>query len=173
MKAAATNGSTGAPSEPAQGAADAPQPIGIVRSYDDLRRIVAEHCDRLGMTRAELDIEAGIADGHAAKLLARRARKKLGMVTLGRVMAAVGLVLQVAIDPDAQAPPQARPAHTPRSHWRDQRGSAWGKRLAARRALALSAEQRSEIARKAARARWQRRPAEGNSLAPTDADAPK
>lgn len=134
----------------------APLPIGAVRSYDDLRRIVAEHCARLGMTRAELDVEAGIADGHAAKLLARRARKKLGFVTLGRVMAAVGLVLQVAIDPEAQASPSARRARTLRSHWRRQRGPAWGKRMAARRALALSAEQRSEIARKAAQARWSR-----------------
>jgi hypothetical protein len=134
----------------------APLPIGTARSYDDLRRIVASWCDHIGMTRAELDVAAGIADGHAAKLLARRARKKLGMVTLGRVMAAVGLVLQVAIDPAAQAPSQACAARAPRNHWRRQRGSAWGKRLAARRALALTAEQRSAIAHKAAQARWSR-----------------
>jgi hypothetical protein len=138
---------------------DAAAPIATVHSYDDLRRIVAEHCARLGMTRAELDVAAGIADGHAAKLLARRATKKLGIVTLGRIMAAVGLVLQVAIDPEAQASPQAGSARTPRSHWRHQRGSAWGKRFAARRALKLSPERRSEIARNAALARWQRRPA--------------
>jgi hypothetical protein len=162
------------PAESAHAVAGTPQPIGTVRSYDDLRRIVAEHCARLGMTRAELDIEAGIADGHAAKLLARRARKKLGMVTLGRVMAAVGLVLQVAIDPDAQAAPQARPARAPRRHWRQQRGSSWGKRMAARRALKLSADQRSEIARNAAQARWQRQPRLNSSevlAAPTNSSA--
>ena len=87
-----------------------PRPIGTAQSYDDVRRIVAEHCASLGMSRTELDIEAGIADGNAAKALARRARKRLGWVTLGRVMAAVGLVLQVAIDPSAQASPSARPA---------------------------------------------------------------
>ena len=133
-----------------------PRPIGTARSYDDVRRIVAEHCASLGMSRTELDIEAGIADGNAAKALARRARKRLGWVTLGRVMAAVGLVLQVAIDPSAQASPSARPAREPRSHWRHQRGPAWGKRMAARRALKLTAEQRSDIARNAALARWNR-----------------
>ena len=145
------------PAESAQAPDTAPRPIATVRSYDDLRRVVAEHCASLGMSRAELDAEAGIADGHAAKLLARRARKKLGMVSLGRVMAAVGLVLQVAIDPDAQSLPQARPPREPRQHWRQKRGTGWGKRMAARRALALSAERRSEIGRIAAQARWQRK----------------
>ena len=141
----------------------APLPIGTARSYDDVRRIVAEHCASLGLSRAELDAEAGIADGNAAKALARRARKRMGWVTLGRILAATGLVLQVAIDPDAQAAPQARSARTSRQHWRRQRGSAWGKRMAARRALALSAEQRSAIARRAAKARWSR----ANKEAPT------
>jgi len=151
------------PAESTGAASVVPQPIATVHSYDDLRRVVAEHCERLGMTRAELDVEAGIADGHAAKLLARRARKKLGFVTLGRVMAAVGLVLLVAIDLDSQSSPQACPPRPPRQHWRDQRGSAWGKRMAARRALALSDERRSEIGRIAARARWQRLPSPSNS----------
>jgi hypothetical protein len=144
------------PAESTSAASVAPRPIGTARSYDDVRRIVAEHCASIGMTRAELDAEAGIADGNAAKALARRARKRLGWVTLGRVMAAVGLVLQVAIDPGAQASPSARPAREPRSHWRHQRGPAWGKRMAARRALKLTAEQRSDIARNAAQARWSR-----------------
>jgi hypothetical protein len=144
------------PAESTGAASTAARPIGTARSYDDLRRIVAEHCASIGMTRAELDIEAGIAEGNAAKALARRARKRLGWVTLGRVMAAVGLVLQVAIDPAAQALPSARSAREPRSHWRHQRGPAWGKRMAARRALKLTAEQRSDIARKAAQARWSR-----------------
>jgi hypothetical protein len=144
------------PAESTGAASVAPLPIGTARSYDDVRRLVAEHCASLGMSRAELDAEAGIADGNAAKALARRARRRLGWVTLGRVMAAVGLVLQVAVDPDAQAPPQACPPRPPRQHWRQKRGSAWGKRLAARRALKLSADRRSEIARNAAQARWSR-----------------
>jgi hypothetical protein len=142
------------PQRPAEASIAASRVLATVRSYEDLRLAVAEHCSSLGMTRAELDAEAGIADGNSAKALACRARKRLGWVTLGRVLAATGLVLLVAIDPDAQAAPQARPARSPRSHWRHKQGSAWGKRMAARRALKLSAQQRSAIGRKAALARW-------------------
>jgi hypothetical protein len=71
-------------------------------------------------------------------------------------MAAVGLVLQVAIDPAAQALPSARQARAQRQHWRQKRGTGWGRRMAARRALKLTAEQRRGIARKAAQARWSR-----------------
>ena len=146
-------------SESAHAPAVVPEAIAIVRSYTELQRAVVAWCEQIGMTRAELDVQAGLAEGHSGKLLARRARKKLGLVTRGRVMAATGLALQVVIDPDAQASPQARPAHIPRQHWRQKRGSSWGKRLAARRALALTAEQRSSIARKAAQTRWHRRQA--------------
>jgi hypothetical protein len=150
--------------EPARAVAGPLQPIATVRSYDDLRRAVADHCDRVGMSRMELDGEAGLTDGHSAKLLSARARKKLGIVTLGRVMAAAGLVLIVAIDPDAPrrdldaSKLVSRSRRYDRSkHWRRDRSSAWGKRMAALRALKLSGPERSEIARKAARARWHHR----------------
>jgi hypothetical protein len=49
-------------------------------------------------------------------------------------------------------------------HWRrDRSSSAWGKRMAALRALKLSGPQRSEIARNAALARHRRRPAPADS----------
>jgi hypothetical protein len=141
----------------------APQPIAVVRSYDDLRRAVADYCDQIGMSRMELDAEAGLTDGHAAKLLSAKARKKFGIVTLGRVMAAAGLVLQIVIDPDAQhrdldaSKLASRARRYDRTkHWRTHKGSAWGRRNAALRALKLTPEQRSEIARNAAQARWSR-----------------
>src|ERR1700722_12997759 len=92
---------TSAAVKPAQAIAVTPPPLGVAHSFDDVRRFVADHCDRVGMSRMELDGEAGLTDGHSAKLLARRARKRLGPVSLGRVLAAAGLVLIVAIDPDA------------------------------------------------------------------------
>jgi hypothetical protein len=157
--------------EPAQAVAAALQLITVVRSYDDLRRAVADHCDRVGMSRMELDGEAGLTDGHSAKLLSARARKKLGIVTLGRVMAAAGLVLIVAIDPDAPSRDLNASKLVSRSrrydrtkHWRrDRSSSAWGKRMAALRALKLSGPERSEIARNAALARHRRRPAPADS----------
>jgi hypothetical protein len=154
-----------APQESACAASNAPQPIATVRSYDDLRRAVADWCDHIGMSRAELEAEAGLADGHASKLLSAKARKRLGIVSLGRVMAAAGLVLIVAIDPESEigadhaceAACEKKPNGT--KHWRTHKGSAWGRRMAALRALKLSAPRRSEIGRIAAQARLQHRQA--------------
>jgi hypothetical protein len=136
------------------------RPIAVARSYADLRRAIADWCGQIGMTREEMDEEAGLTSGHAGKILSDKASRRLGVVTLGRVIAAAGLVLIVAVDPDA--PP--RPAKPDRKangsqvkHWRHQRGPGWGRRMAAWRALKLTPEQRSESARKAALARWQRR----------------
>lgn len=156
---------TGAAAEPAQAIAGTPPPLGVARSFDDVRRFVADHCERIAMSRAELDFEAGLTDGHSAKLLARRARKRLGPVSLGRVLAAAGLVLIVAVDPDA--PPRDFDVSTAESkrqrydrtkHWRrDRSSSAWGRRMVAMRNVKLSATRRSEIARNAAKVRHQRR----------------
>jgi hypothetical protein len=153
------------PAQPTQAAAGAMLPIATLRSYHDLRRAVADYCESVAMSRAELDFQAGLTDGHSAKLLSARARKKLGIVTLGRVLAAAGLVLILAIDPDA--PPRdfdaskavSRSQRYDRTkHWRrDRKSSAWGKRMAALRALKLSGPERSEIARHAAQARHRRR----------------
>ena len=154
------------PQKPAKGPAVAAQPIAIVRSYADLRRAVADWCDHIGMTRAGLDTEAALADGHSSKLLSARAIKKFGNVTLGRVLAATGTVLVLAQDGDA-APAYAgdasEDASEQRKHWRTNKGPAWGRRMAALRALKQSAAERSEIARKAAQARWQRRQIGSNS----------
>jgi hypothetical protein len=139
--------------------AAAPQPIAVARSYDDLRRAVADWCRQIGMTREELDDEAGLTSGHASKLLSEHAIKRFGIVTLGRVMAATGLVLIVATDPDAPPrPPQASgtPNGSVTKHWRKTRGAAWGRRMAALRALKMTPHQRTASARKAAQARWQR-----------------
>jgi hypothetical protein len=137
----------------------APLPIATVRTYDDLRRAVADWCRQIGMTREELDDEAGLTSGHSGKLLSARAVSKFGNVTLGRVLAACGLVIVVAIDPDA--PP--RPAHASGNangsvtqHWRKTRGTAWGRRMAALRALKQTSAQRSASARKAAETRWRK-----------------
>lgn len=151
--------SAGPKSAPAP--ATEPRPIAVVRSYDDLRRALRTWCDHIGMTRADLDEQAGLADGHSGKLLAPRAVRRFGNVSLGRVLAATGLMLVLAMDVDAQSSDacddacDAAGVDQP-NHWRSVKGRAWARRMAARRALKLTAEQRSEIARKAAQARWQR-----------------
>ncbi|HTC04896.1 MAG TPA: hypothetical protein VK749_15945 [Xanthobacteraceae bacterium] len=153
--------------EPTQAATAALRSIALARSYSDVQRAIADHCENIGMSRAELDHEADIAIGNSSKALARRARKRLGWVTLGRVLAAAGLVLIVAIDPDAPHRDLNASKLASRSrrydrtkHWRrDRSSSAWGKRMAALRALKLSGPERSEIARNAALARHRRRAA--------------
>jgi hypothetical protein len=146
--------------ESTQRAAGELRPIAIARSYADLRRAIADWCGQIGMTREEMDEEAGLTSGHAGKILADKASRRLGIVTLGRVIAAAGLVMVLAIDPDAPPRPAKRGSNANGSnekHWRRLRGTSWGRRMAAMRAVKLSPIQRSESARKAAQARWQRR----------------
>ena len=143
-----------------------PELLAVARSFDDIREAVRARCQGLGMTRAELDHEAGLTDGHSSKLLSRRAAKQFGRVTLGRVMAATDLVLIVAVDGKsvaqieqiiaAQQIASMSQADNKAPHWRSGKGSTWGRRMAARRALKLTAGERTAIARKAAQARWRR-----------------
>lgn len=150
----------------------APQPIAVCRRYDDLRRAIVAFCADNGITRQELDARAALADGHSAKLLAprtvRRAIRRFGNVSFGRVLEALGLEIVLQVRPDAaeavareklsnRASDNASEQKTAPQDWRRNRGSAWGRRMAARRALSQTAEQRRASARKAAQARWGRR----------------
>lgn len=132
-----------------------PRQLAVIHSYADLLRAVAAQSDARGMTHARLDSEAGLSDGHAGKLLSSRPAKRVGWVSLGRVMAALGLVL-ILVE-ECEAPPEnaSTDPSTPKPlHWRRRKGSAWGRRLAALRALSQTPEQRSASARKAALVRW-------------------
>lgn len=156
MNNAATSHSRPSIAAPAtQTLPDGVAPIAIVRSLDGLRHAIADWCEQIHMTRAQLDAEAGLADGHSSKLLARRARKRLGPVSLGRVLEAAGLLLILARDPDT--PQRASiAASTPRPRGQQRGlGSARAKRMAALRALKLTGQRRTEIARHAAQVRHQ------------------
>jgi hypothetical protein len=151
------------PAQPGQAGA-VPQPSAtLLHSYDDLRLALADYCELVGMSRMELDARASLADGNAAKALAKRTRKRLAWKTLRRVLGALGLALQLVRDPAAE--PLDLDASKPTSigngrrvkHWRNVKGRAWGRRMGFARALALTAERRSEIGRIAAQARWQRK----------------
>jgi hypothetical protein len=143
-----------------------PRLLAVVRHYNDLPRGLSARCAELGMTRIELDRRAGLADGHAGKLLAPWPSKRFGMTTLHLSLAATRTAL-ILVEDDAalaeieqllavQASSQA-PARPP--HWREHNSKrrAWASRMAALRAIKLSPARRSEIASKAARARWEKR----------------
>lgn len=93
------------PAESACAACAAPHPIALLRSHDDLRRAVRQWCAENRITRMELDARAGLADGHASKLLAIHPHKKFGSKSMWRVLAANGLTLALVVDPDRKSPP--------------------------------------------------------------------
>lgn len=148
--------------------------LGIARSYDDLHRIMRARADELEVSRLVLDETAGITAGHSSKLLAPRPMRRLGAVTMPAMLGALGLALVVVEDPEALARiarlPKRRstnvrhrdaserepmlPAEKPRGPKHPQRGSDWAQQMNARRSFRLSRRKRSEIARRAARARW-------------------
>jgi hypothetical protein len=97
-------------------------------------------------------------------MLSRIARKRMGWHTLGWVLQALGLALQLVKDQnarprdlDASNVESKRQRYDRAKHWRNVKGSAWGRRMNGMRNLKLSSTRRSEIARIAARARWQRK----------------
>jgi hypothetical protein len=87
----------------------------------------------------------------------------LAWKTLQWVLGALGLAIQLVKDPAAAPLDLDASNHTSiangrrANHWRNVKGSAWGRRMGFARALALSAERRREIATNAAHARWQRK----------------
>jgi len=139
-----------------------PRQLAVIRSYDDLHSAVRERSAEIGMTRADLDARAGLADGHAGKLLGKRQTKRLGNVTLGLVMGALRVALVMVEDSDVATPPVEHidASHNMRatsergSRWRFPKGPDFARIMAARRARKQTPEQRSAAARKAALARW-------------------
>jgi hypothetical protein len=139
-----------------------PRQLAVIRSYDDLHRGLRHRSDELRMTRADLDARAGLADGHAGKLMGKGQTKRFGNVSLGLVMGALKVVLVMVEDDDIAVPAVEHidASHTMRatprsgSRWRFPKGPDFARIMAARRALKQTPEQRSAAARKAAQARW-------------------
>lgn len=90
------------PQEPAHTPAEALRAIAFLRSHDDLRLAIRQRCAENRVTRMELDARAGLADGHANKLLAIHPHKKFGSKSMWRVLAANGLALALVNDPESQ-----------------------------------------------------------------------
>lgn len=143
-----------------------PRALAIIRTADDFRRAIREWCVVTHITRADLDARAGLADGHASKLLSPRQIKKFGFKSFPLVLAAAGLALVLVEDDEAAAALDRElvsanacddSCEPTRPHWRSVKGRTWGRRMAARRALKLTAGRRSEIASNAAQARWRQR----------------
>jgi hypothetical protein len=142
---------------------EAPRALAVVRTYDDLHAALRARSAEREMTRAELDRRAGFTDGHAGKILAPRKTKRLGQTSWPLMLGALGLVLIIAEEGEAveriektiaERRHASDDASAPTPHWRNGKGRAWGRRLAALRAIKLPPKRRREIAKRAAAARW-------------------
>jgi hypothetical protein len=75
----------------------------VVFDYQALVDACSARAMDLQISRAEIDRVAGLADGHAGKLLSGRPVKTLGMRSLGDILATLGLIIMVVEDPAAAA----------------------------------------------------------------------
>jgi hypothetical protein len=154
---------------------DAPERhLGVVRTYDDLHRLLRERAEALNVSRNVLDDAAGLQNGYTSKILSPRPTKRLGAVSMGLMLQALGVKLLAVEDEEALA--KIRPMLTPREisvgvravMRRNGRHARKNNEVSLRhlrriaptggeaRALALSPAQRRSSARKAALIRWRK-----------------
>jgi hypothetical protein len=84
---------------------DPPEPklLATVRDYDELIAAIRARRDELEVTHETIGEVAGIASGHASKLLCDPPMKRMGIISLGAVLGALGLKLIVVEDEEALA----------------------------------------------------------------------
>lgn len=141
--------------------------IAVVASYDELIDAIRTRKAELGLSDATVDSISGLAAGHTGKLLGPAQVKTLGKVSMGLLLQALGLVLVVVEDPAQTEKMRAQYAQREGHQVREgNNASPVSKRLISRvfgpfarqggiaRMRKLSAKERSDLARKAARKRW-------------------
>lgn len=124
--------------------------IGEAASYDDVRRVLRERRQALGLTHLQVDEIAGLQSGYTGKL--EIATKNYGPMSLGSMLGALGVKI-VFVPAAGKQPETAIDAKASLDNLKTVR-----KKLAAKggraRAMKLSSKERRVIARKAARAKW-------------------
>ena len=69
-----------------------------IRSMADLVEALRQRRDELDISHETIDAIAGLQSGYASKLLAPRAPRNIGYMSLGDIMGALGVGLQVVED---------------------------------------------------------------------------
>jgi hypothetical protein len=137
-----------------------PRQLAVSQTLDGIRDAIAAYCKQQRITREMLDGRAGLAVGHSGKLLGQGSTRRFGATSLRWMLTALDLELVLRKRSEEtvseQAIGQACARQQAPQDWRRNRRTR-AKRAAAFRALSLTPEQRSAIARKAAQARWQQR----------------
>jgi hypothetical protein len=138
-----------------------------VRTYSQLIEALRQRSAAIGMTREQLDAEAPLQLGYAAKLLSPTPVRALGVQTMGPVLMTLGVKLVLMEDVEALeritkcAKSAADANHTmpttrKRKRHRFPKGPEFAKMMRARGLVKQSPVERRKIARAAARARWRR-----------------
>jgi hypothetical protein len=138
--------------------------VGEFVEYDDFVQAIRNRVVDLGIHGSRFCALAGIPEGYLSKLICARPVRRIGMSSMGPLLSAMGVKLQMVEDPRGTErlrrlqprnpsyvramPADACMVLTPRMLQRIRRlgGKA--------RMAQLTAKQRSELARKAANARW-------------------
>lgn len=146
--------------------------VGIARSYDELIDALRARAEQLRISRSSLDeIMKTLPDGYASKLLGPVPVRSLGRVSLGPMIAALGLAIVLVEDEKAMAriaghvgtrdEKEALKA-TMRGRacirWEASKMGPARRKGGKNRWLGVSKAKRRELARKAAVARWVKPP---------------
>lgn len=156
-------------SEPAQ----TNEVIAVIRRHQDITEVFRLMKERLGLTNEFCDDAGGLTKGHTDKILGPTGSKGWGPTTFDLFCEMFAVEFRVHVDLEAAKRMQAVWEGRERPLYPDAKVVRISKKLldrakpfvaqemgrigAAKKMVMLSAEHRSQIARKAARARWRRR----------------
>lgn len=157
---------------------NAPAPIAEVRDYDGLVGALRARVDQLGCPYKSVEECAELADGHLGKLFGPSQVKTLGLVSVFKIMNVLGLKFVIAEHLDIEATIDEMDSHyRPRGENLRRTGvvrrhiSGDVKKLVMRemgrlggstpKRFSITARQRVQRAKKAARARWGHGPRPG------------
>jgi hypothetical protein len=80
----------------------------MISDYDELVESIRQRVDDMGMTRLELDHQAGMQEGYSGKILGPKHVKIFGMKSLGDTLGAIGCGLLLVENPEQTAKMRAR-----------------------------------------------------------------
>ena len=125
--------------------------IGTVRNYADLRALVAARRKELDLTQLEVDDLAGVQSGYTGKI--ECGARNFGEMSFDAIMGALGLSVALMSDVGTYGDPSIEAPSGSRARLREKRrkmGATGGRNRAAK----LTAKQRADSARRAAKKRW-------------------
>jgi hypothetical protein len=77
-------------------------PLAVIRGYDDLHESLRRRADEMHVSRRTIDGLAGIADGLSEKILGPAKTKRLGIISFGAILGALGCKLILVENPEAR-----------------------------------------------------------------------